>query len=112
MPSLNEKIQDAYLVREVTVRRVSAGVANRLDAKVLELGHELAALARRIDPISPRTELEKMRRRKALDRQGTVLIGRRMEEMRTMLKTDLKAIGVYEASFARQLLEDALNGIL
>jgi hypothetical protein len=110
--SLNSKLQDAYISREVLLRRVAAGVFLKLDKRIIELGHELAALAKRIDPISPSTELEKMRRRKQLDKEGSALIAKRMAEMKVELNAALKAIGAYEASFASKLLEEALNGLI
>lgn len=111
-PSLNSKLQDAYITREVTLRRVAAGISQQADKRIVELGHELAALTRRIDPVGPSTELEKMRRRKQLEQEGSALISKRMAEIKKELTEALKAIGVHEAAFARKLLEEAMNGLI
>lgn len=109
---MNQTLADAYIARDVTLRRVAAGVAKGLDEKIVALGHELSALTRRINPTANAPELIKMRRRKLLEKEGSALIQKRMNEMRVGLVADLKQIGVYEAKFARTLLEEALNGLL
>lgn len=110
--SLNEKLQDAYIRREIVLRRVAAGVSKQLDERIVELGNELAALTRRIDPATPTNELERMRRRKQLEKEGSALINKRMAEIKVELTEALKQVGINEASFARKLLEEALNGLL
>lgn len=110
--SLNTKLHDHYIAREVQLRKVAAGVSLQLDKRIIELGHELAALVKRVDPISPSSELEKARRRKRLDKEGSELIRKRMAEIKAELMDSLKKIGISEASFARKLLEEAMNGLL
>lgn len=111
MASLNKKLTDSYIERDIALRRVAVGVTKQLDFKIIELGNELAALAMRIDPMSPVSEVERVKRRKALTDEGAALISKRMAEMKEFLTQQLNKIGVYEAAFVNKLLEEALNGL-